>query len=177
MDSWLEAFYRGDRRVIEEVYRKHYADVDAGAARVLRGADRETVVHDVFLQLLLSEAFRRNFQGGQLGAWLARVGLNHAVNHLRRTGREQLVPQEDVEALLGQPAPLDDSYLVAKDLFAKFRARALPAKWAPVFEACFVGGLDQRTAAQRLGLSRTTLAYQWLRVKWLLEKFVKENAS
>ncbi|NPC78158.1 RNA polymerase subunit sigma-70, partial [Pyxidicoccus fallax] len=53
-----------------------------------------------------------------------------------------------------------------------FRREHLPAKWAPVFEARFVRQLSQREAAAALGLHRTTLAYQELRIRSLLKKFL-----
>jgi len=48
----------------------------------------------------------------------------------------------------------------------------LPAKWATVFEARFVLGLDQRSAATRIGVSRTTLAYQEIQIRRLLRRFL-----
>jgi RNA polymerase sigma-70 factor (ECF subfamily) len=41
-----------------------------------------------------------------------------------------------------------------------------------VFETRFLLGLEQKEAAARLGISRTTLAYQEYRVKALLRRFV-----
>lgn len=173
-DSRLEAFYRGDRTVIEEVYREHYADVDRGASRVVHGIDRESVVQEIFYQMLSSEPFRRNFKGGELGHWLQRVGANQAISHLRRVRLE--VPTEDVEVLLDRAdTSRIEEQVIARDFFERFRSRVLPAKWAPVFEVCFVEHVDQRTAAARLGIARTTLAYQWLRIKWLLEGFAREE--
>lgn len=173
-DARLEAFYRGERKVIEDVYRAHYADVDRGASRVVAGIDRESVVHDMFFQLLSSEPFRRGFKGGELGRWLQVVAANQAISLLRKQKRE--VPAGDVEQLLQRPdGSRIEEQAIAQQFFARFRASALPAKWAPVFEACFVEGLDQRSAAEKLGIARTTLAYQWVRIKWALEAFAKEH--
>ena len=50
---WLERFHAGERDVIEECYRDHFRVVEHAVGQVLRGADKETVIHEVFLQLTL----------------------------------------------------------------------------------------------------------------------------
>ena len=50
-------------------------------------------------------------------------------------------------------------------------------KWAGVFEMRFLAGLDQRTAAARLGIGRTTLAYREVQVRRLLGRFVRQGAT
>lgn len=171
----LEAFYRGDRTVMEQCYREHFDDVDRAVARTLQGADRENVVYEVFYRLLADEAFRRSFDGAMLGAWLARVASNMAIDAVRRAGREVALPPDEANRLAeGRGSVRFEEQAEAREWLRKFRER-VPPKWLPVFEACFVERLDQRTAAARLGLARTTLAYQALRLKWLLERFVLEE--
>jgi RNA polymerase sigma-70 factor (ECF subfamily) len=172
--SALAAFHRGERGALERCYRSHFRDVERSAGAVLRGiADRENVVHEVFSRLLADEALRRNFTGGAMGAWLSTVARHQALDYAKRWARE--VPAtadvEDASRVLH----LEDQ-LAARDLLKRCSA-TIPAKWAPVFEACFVRQLDQRAAAAELGMSRTTLAYQWLRVKWLLERFLREGGA
>jgi len=49
---WLDRFHAGEREVLEDCYRNHFRVVETAVGQVLRGADKETVIHDVFLQLL-----------------------------------------------------------------------------------------------------------------------------
>jgi RNA polymerase sigma-70 factor (ECF subfamily) len=170
--STLSAFHRGERGVLERCYRAHFRDVERAAGAVLRGvADRENVVHEVFSRLLSDEALRRNFTGGSMAAWLHTVARHQALDYARKYARD-VPPTAEVEDA-SRVLHLEDQ-LAARDVLRRFSA-AVPAKWQPVFEACFVRRLDQRSAAVELGLSRTTLAYQWLRVKWLLDRFVLEG--
>ena len=60
----------------------------------------------------------------------------------------------------------------ARVMLDRFRSERLPAKWRGVFEARFIRQLDQRSAAKELKMFRTTLAYQELRVRALLRKFL-----
>src|SRR5262245_58568503 len=48
--DWLHQFHRGQRRALEECYRAHFADVSTAVGRVLSGADKETVIHEVFFR-------------------------------------------------------------------------------------------------------------------------------
>ena len=169
-DAWLRAFHSGKRAAIEDCYRDHFPAVSAAAARVLPPADAETVTHEVFYRLLSDADLRANFQGGNLGAWLTRVATNSALDYRRRRKREQSHGDEsNIESLT---APEADEALEAKRLIERFRRDCLPPKWAAVFEARFLRQLPQRAAAQELGMLRTTLVYQELRVRKLLTQFL-----
>jgi RNA polymerase sigma-70 factor (ECF subfamily) len=88
--AWLEAFRRGDRDAIEQCYRRYYGVVEAAIGTLLGIADRETVIHEVFLRLLTESEMRRSFSGPSLGAWLSAIARNRAVNLSRRARRESL---------------------------------------------------------------------------------------
>jgi RNA polymerase sigma-70 factor (ECF subfamily) len=169
-DAWLERFHAGDRAVLEDAYREHFALVHQAAGRVLDGANRETVVQEVFLRLLTSEPMRRTFRGGALGPWLKAVARNHAIDFRRRLARETEVDEIDRV----RTSERMSERIEARILIDRFRKEVLPAKWLPVFEARFIQQLDQREAARSIGMSRTTLAYQELRIRSLLRTFLLE---
>jgi RNA polymerase sigma-70 factor (ECF subfamily) len=169
-EDWLAEFHSGERPVLERCYREHFQTVSSAVGRVLQGADRETVIHEVFLRLMTDEALRRNFSGGSLRAWLTKVARNHARDYQRHRNREQ---------------PLDQTFerVACQDCFSEaaearlviegFRRDVLDAKWVGVFEMRFLAQLDQRQAARLLGISRTTLAYQEHRVRALLKRYLR----
>jgi RNA polymerase sigma-70 factor (ECF subfamily) len=174
-ESHLAAFHAGDRAILEQCYRDHYATVAAAAGRILQRVDAETVTHEVFHRLLASAEMRATFRGGDLGAWLARVSTNRAIDHRRRYAREEsLSPTLPVEA-----ARTDDDAErhSARRIVERFRSERLPPKWERVFQARFLDQLGQREAALALGMSRTTLMYQEHRIRALLRKFVLEDET
>ena len=173
--DWLERFHAGDRTVLEGCYRDHFHDVDGSVARLLRGADRETIVHEVFFRLLSRPEFRASFTGGSLGAWLSTVARNLATDHLRGLQRQRSVPIEEVAEL--PAADRLEEAAEARLLIERFRNEVLPAKWAGVFQKRFLEQRDQRDAAAALGIARTTLAYQELRIRSLLKKFLLKGES
>src|SRR4051794_41920390 len=77
-------FHECDREFLGLLYRETYDAVDRAVGRVLRGADRETVVHDVYLRLLTKPELRRSFTGGSMRSWLMTIAHNLAGGFLRR---------------------------------------------------------------------------------------------
>jgi RNA polymerase sigma-70 factor, ECF subfamily len=169
--EWLRSFHRGERDTLARCYEEHVSTVAWAVGQVLQGVDRENVVHDVFCRLLGQESLRRNFEGGNFGAWLITVARRQAIDYRRRRDREQ--PAE-LEAL-NQNAPEnhDEERLELRALIDRFLA-TLPPGWAPIYQARFVEGLDQRAAARRLGMRRTTLAYREIQIRRRLRAFVLE---
>src|SRR5690349_5936846 len=94
--AWLAAFHRGDARVIEGCYCEHFAAVERALGGLLEGADRETVIHEVFSRIMARPDVRRSFRGGSFGAWLTTLARNQAIDHRRRFGREIAASAESV---------------------------------------------------------------------------------
>src|SRR5262245_20067590 len=87
-DDRLAAFHQGAKSALTEIYREHYSTVDRAVGAVLYGADRETLVHEVFYRLLTRPELRASFTGGSMAAWLSAIARNLAIDHLRRKRRE-----------------------------------------------------------------------------------------
>jgi len=172
-DGWLLAFHAGQRACMEECYQAHFDLVDRAVGTVLTGADRESVVHEVFFRLLSDASVRRGFRGGALRSWLWVVARNQAIDWLRLRGPEVLLA--DVAVSEDESPSVEDPLeqrLHVRMTLERFRAQVLPPKWDGVFMARFVLQEDQPTAAQRLRMRRTTLAYQEYRIRNLLRRFV-----
>src|SRR5262249_9495898 len=87
-DPWLMAFHAGERSCMEACYRDYFETVERAVGTILHGADRETVVHEIFFRLLTEEVLRQRFGGGSLAAWLRVIARNQAIDHARRRRRE-----------------------------------------------------------------------------------------
>jgi RNA polymerase sigma-70 factor (ECF subfamily) len=169
-DAWLAGFHEGRRDAMEDCYRAHFGTVDAAVSRVLQGADRETVVQDVFARLLSDSKLRLAFKGGRLTAWLGTLSRNLAIDFVRHRRFEQPGGLSPVGNRFHSPQAIERQAEV-RLLVERFRKERLPPRWAPVFEARFVRQMDQVTAARHVGISRTTLAYQEYRIRGLLRSF------
>jgi RNA polymerase sigma-70 factor (ECF subfamily) len=172
--NWLEEFHAGTSEAMRQCYAEHFASVEHAVARVLHGADKETVVHEVFFRLLSEPALRLTFRGGSLRAWIATIARNAAVDYWRRQQHER--PSGSAEDVLADMPDMCrfDARVEARVMIERFRS-IVPAKWRDVFEVRFVQQLDQSEAARLLGVHRTTLLYQEYRVRKLLQKFLLQK--
>lgn len=169
-DVWLRAFHDGDRATMAGLYHEHFATVEAAVGRVVSGADKETVIHEVFFKLIAQADERRRFQGGSIGAWLTTVARNHAIDHARRRVRELTMPSEALVDRVGA-TDHDGEAAHARVLIERFRA-GLPEPWRRVFDLCCLQQIPQRDAAAMLGIARTTLAYRHHQIRVRLRKFL-----
>ena len=176
--SWLGAFHEGSRDVLTEVYATCFACVDRAVGRVLTGADRETVIHEVFCRLLTDPQLRAGFRGGSLRAWLGTVAHHQAIDYRRRRERERPVGDAEDVSRAG-PHSVEtastEASVEARPLIERFRRECLPPKWLGVFEARFLEQKAQVEAARGLGMHRTTLVYQEFRIRQLLQKFYLDS--
>lgn len=176
-ETWLAHFHAGERKILEQCYREHFDTVARAVAAVAASSvDRESLIHDVFEKLFCDGDARRGFRGGSFAAWISRVARNRAIDHLRRIKREQVTAPNEVAHLAGCRGRDPVSEGESRDLIGKFRDEVLPSRWTGVFVARFVEERDQRDAARRLGIARTTLAYREVRIRALLKRFVREQA-
>ncbi|HWZ92851.1 MAG TPA: sigma-70 family RNA polymerase sigma factor [Polyangiaceae bacterium] len=170
-DPWLTRFYAGERQALAECYQDYFQTVEGAVGRVLRGADLETVIHEVFFRLLTSEELRRRFLGGSFRAWISAVSRNHALDYWRRRQFELPAGAPEDYEQDETAEPFEDEVEV-RMVMDRFREEYLPQKWQRVFDARFVQQLEQADAARTLGLHRTTLLYQEYRIRTLLKRFV-----
>ncbi|HRG96368.1 MAG TPA: RNA polymerase sigma factor [Polyangiaceae bacterium] len=175
--GWLEAFHRGDRAALEAAYRHHVRSVVDEAARLLRSADAETVAHEVFYRVLTDARMRESFHGGNVGAWLRIIARRAAIDLLRKRRREDGPVEDDMLTDTPADPTREHEERDARVLVERFRAEVLPARYRALFEVRFLGQLAQREAADKLGMSRSTLAYQEERVRDLLKAFLLERAA
>jgi RNA polymerase sigma-70 factor (ECF subfamily) len=160
-----------------QLYVDHFSTVDRSVGRVLQGADRETIVHEVFCRLLADANLRASFRGGSIRAWISTVGRNLALDYRRRRQREQPCGSAEDVHDDAHDAASPETLLEARELIGRFRDERLPEKWRPVFDARFVQQLHQSEAARALGIHRTTLLYQEFRIRQLLRKFLGVAAA
>lgn len=171
-NQWVARFHAGDRAILEACYREHFSLVTRTVGTVLSGADKETVVHDVFLRLIDSTKTRESFSGGSFASWLRTVARNRALDFVRRHQRESNVDPETAVRMAGGQDAGAELRAQVRQLLEQFVQSEVPGKWRGVFEARFVERLSQRDAARKLGMHRTTLAYQEQRLRSRLRRFV-----
>jgi RNA polymerase sigma-70 factor (ECF subfamily) len=140
---------------MEACYRENLATVDDAVGAILSGADRDTVVHEVFYKLLTRPELRNSFSGSSFSAWLRAVARHHAIDVARRRGREVPCPTVTNEQHHGAVSSPEET-LAARQTIEKLRV-SLPPRFRLVFDTRYIQQQTQRQAADTLGMQRTTL--------------------
>jgi RNA polymerase sigma factor (sigma-70 family) len=161
----LDAFRRGERWALEEIYWAHARDIEMIVARLLRrswagsaGVEAREVMQEIFLHAF-SPAAREAYDGiRDYGAYLRAIARNTVIRFFEKRSRE--LPA-DVDRLIEAAAEKADHpddevpWANAETMTVVSRYVAeLPADLKAVHEQRFELGLPQRQAAARLGLSR-----------------------
>ncbi len=171
-------FWRGDDATLAAIYRAH-ARALLGAVRSMVGpADAESVVQEVFVELLRNHELRRRFSGGSLAVWLGAIARRKGLEHLRRTGRVSAAGNASSSSSSAAAEPVDPSpepRLEARDLLLRFLKTGVPAEQAEFFQRRFIDGQTQVQVAAALGVPRSTLEGWEHRLAERLRRFVWED--
>jgi RNA polymerase sigma factor (sigma-70 family) len=168
--GWEARFRRGDNEVIEAVYRDTFEAVRRAAARVLREpADRDAVVHEVFVELVESRRLRDSYRGGAMAGWLGAIARHRALDFARRERR-----LTDLSAL-NEAAVVVDPLVEFRRELERFATRLDPQR-RQVLELRFVAGMTQVEAARQMGIPRSTLEDKEREIKRLLQEHLREGA-
>ena len=165
----VAAFHAGDQTAIRAIYLLHGAALLRETRRYAGLAEAESVVHDVFVELLRNSGLRAQFVGGALAAWLRQIARLKALEHLRRARRS---PPPD----LGPEACSDESGLEARDVLARFLAAQVPDAQKQFFALRFLARQTQVEIAAQLGIPRSTLEGWEHRLAGKLRVFVLETS-
>ena len=157
--------------MMESVYRTTFEGVRRAAGRILREpADCDSIVQQVYADLVGNRKLRETYGGGDLGAWLGAIARHRALDFARRERR-----LTDLDAA-GEPAAVTDPLVEFRQDLARF-ARTLDPQRRDVLELRFLAGLTQVEAAARLGIPRSTLEDWERQIKRRLEAYLLEDAD
>lgn len=167
----------GDRMAEDELYRRYAAKIYTLCRRYLRDdEDAKDLMHDALIKALEKiDSF--NYSGdGSLYAWIRRITINMAVNHIKRY-RWKIVA-------------LEDDMLDTRDLIEDERVTSIPHEvllgWISslpdvrraVFNLYCIDGYTHREIASMLGISEKgsagILAQARKQLKEKIRRYLKE---
>jgi RNA polymerase sigma factor (sigma-70 family) len=165
----VEAFHAGHENVIRAIYVEHGGTLLRETQRYAGKAEAESVVHDVFVELLRNRALRTQFVGGALAAWLRQIARLKALEYLRRVRRQP-------PPWLGPEAHSGEGTLEARDVLTRFLAAEVPEAQRQFFGMRFLARQTQVEIAAHLGIPRSTLEGWEHRLVEKLRAFVVETS-
>jgi RNA polymerase sigma-70 factor (ECF subfamily) len=155
---------------LAEIYRQHRADLLRVARRLVGLVEAESVIQEVFVELLRNPQLRERFLGGSLRAWLREITRRKGLEYLRRHGREIPIEAND-DCTAVHPEP----HLVARQLVERFLGVHVPPAQRNFFLLRFLEHRTQVEAAAALGLPRSTLEGWEHKLAAALRRFILEE--
>lgn len=174
---------RNARKILYELYAEHMLGIcmryvaDKGTAQDL--------LHDGFIKIFSSFHKFTWRGGGSLKAWMSRIMINMAIEHLRKVKNNGLVFDDGKGLLLGgsteneeklglysEPDP-DKVSLIPQNVLMTFVAE-LPSGYRTVLNLFIFEGKSHKEIAQMLGINEKSSSSQLLRAKNALAKRINE---
>jgi len=170
----------GDHGAFETLMRRHNGKLFRVARSVLKDdSEAEDALQDAYL-----DAYRHmaDFQGGaQLGTWLTRIVINHALMRLRRQKRDRVVvpfaddatPESGGEAEVADrraEPPADATLRGEIRKILERRIDELPLAFRTVFIMRDVEDLSVQETAECLGIPAATVRTRLFRARALLRE-------
>jgi RNA polymerase sigma factor (sigma-70 family) len=171
----IEGCLKGDAQAQRELYEQYKVPLFRLCLRYASSREEaEDILQEGFLKVFSDlEQYRGT---GALGAWMRRVVLNVALQHLRR--QKQLPVTAELETI----AELADDSV--EQLFSQLRAKALvgliqqlPPGYRTVFNLYVIEGYAHREIADMLSISENTSKSQLSKAKALLRRVLEKTMA
>ncbi|MGB3548966.1 MAG: RNA polymerase sigma-70 factor [Saprospiraceae bacterium] len=170
-EQLFAALSGGDPTALDELFRRHYADLCRVAYRLLQdGAAAEDVVQELFLRLWEKRESARPVSG--VGAYLRRAVRNRSLNYLRDRKR---IPTDDTEPPdTGGGADTTLQPLLAAELQQRVdeAINRLPERCRLIYVLSRFEDLTHREIAEQLELSPKTVENQMGRAYKMLREYL-----
>jgi RNA polymerase sigma-70 factor (ECF subfamily) len=144
----MAGVHSGDQHSMAQLYDRHSSAVYGVALRVLGDSGTaEEVLQDVFMQLWRNpQVF--DASRGSLGAWLAVIARNRAIDVLRKRPPESDLAAVAISVNVDLPTALDQNRAIEK---IRGALRDMPAAQRSALEMAFFEGLTHTEIADRTG--------------------------
>lgn len=161
--------HSGSQRMLYQKYVK--AMFHTVIRMVPNKMDAEDIVQESFVKVFQN---LHTFKGeATLGAWIKRITINNALNHIRKNKRisiSDLSEQPDI------PVPEADQPILPIDLKHIHKAiKTLPDGCRVVFNLRMLEGYQHKEIAEIMGITESTSKTQYRRAKQLLQQALKNH--
>jgi RNA polymerase sigma-70 factor (ECF subfamily) len=157
----VDACLAGDESAYSELYKLYSKAMFNVALRIARDSDdAEDILQDAFVSAFTN---LYSFSGkATFGAWLKRIVINKAINHLKKQKANLVELSVDYE--------LEDKVENEPDMEFKVKTvqkaiQELPDGYRVVLSLYLLEGYDHKEIAQIMGISESTSKTQYLRAK------------
>lgn len=168
---------RGDRTAMRQMYSRYIGHLTAVCSRYIADDDDvKDVLQDSFIKIFAS-AGEFVYRGkGSLKAWLTKIVVNEALNHIKDRKRIILAPLDnETETSIEEDTPPDIDKIPPEVIHDMIRR--LPEGYRTVFNLYVIDGQPHKEIARILGISENTSASQLHRAKATLANEINKYIS
>lgn len=160
----LAATGRGDRQSLERVYAMTSSKVFSTIVRIVRRRDRaEDILQDVYVKVW-RRAGRFDPAKGSPITWLCAIARNSALNELRRSSRDQEIPDDDFPEVADTSIVAADDWLCAAEDSAALEKclEGLRADHRRSIKMAFFEGFSHSELAEKVNVPLGTMK-SWIK--------------
>lgn len=170
----IERSKGGDRAAQYQLYDLYSKAMYNICYRMCNSAEEaEDVLQESFINAF---SHLEHYRGtASFGAWLKRIVVNNAINHIRRR-KMNLVPLEDHTSVAETQDFSSDEDLILQVERVKECISRLPDGYRVVFSLYLMEGYDHKEIAEILGVSESTSKSQYNRAKKKLKELLNEQS-
>ena len=165
---------RGELEAQKQLYHKYVKAMYNLVIRMVSNKmDTEDIIQESFIKVFQKIA---SFKGeSTLGAWIKRITINTALNHIRKNGKIEF---SEIDKIPHLPETKEESYWSNISLPKVHEAiKALPEGSRVVFSLYLLEGYQHKEIASILGISESTSKSQYQRARKLLQKQLRKMTA
>ena len=163
-----------DRSAQFEIYKLYNKAMFNTALRITgEENDAEDVLQEAFVSAFQHLSSYR--EDASFGAWLKRIVINKALNHVQRVKKDLLLA-EDIrkETSEYEPEKMEPNYTVDQ---VKQAMKALPSGFRTVLSLYLFEGYDHKEISEILGITESTSKSQYKRAKDKLKMIITQEVN
>ncbi len=168
----IERCINGDQKAYSEIYKLYSKAMYNICFRITGSQEAaEDVLQEAFVNAFKSI---KSFQAkSSFGAWLKKIVVNKAINHLRKKQLETIEIDDRIDVKMEDGE--DDVDLVLKVESIRNAIQKLPNGFRVVFSLYLLEGYDHKEISEILDISESTSKSQYNRAKKKLRELLKEE--
>lgn len=171
--KFIQRIQLGDREAQKMLYDTYARRLMAISMRYLGSREcAEDNLHDAFIKILKSFKNFRYRGDGSLKAWMDRITINTALEHLRVQKRLVQLDESAISNDLIDEESVSNIGIIPQETLLKFVSE-LPDGYRTVFNLFCIEGFSHKQIAQQLGINEKSSSSQLLRAKRLLSTRIK----
>ena len=135
-------------------------------------ADAEDVLQEAFVSAFQNLGSYRG--DASFGAWLKKIVINKALNHVQKIKRDLMIANEQEEEEVEWTEPAEPAYTVDA---IKNVMKMLPSGFRTVLSLYLFEGYDHKEISEILGITESTSKTQYKRAKDKLKLLLKQEVN